>query len=232
MSPTRDGRRGLLEYSSAQQLPPIPAVYTDTIKPAQWVEMSPARRDSFVTSAPNTVRKVHELDTEALFLQRKPEDEGFIVHLVNSPNDVRSVRDKAFLERRRYFRPLGQLDGDNVGVRLGQYGARVVRAPGRTSAAGGRQPGRYIPPENGSQRRDPSHGILHAHVLLRVAGHAAREQRCAGMFRQGDQRLNQRPRQRGRLPRAMGPGVFVAFGGAAVAFPGPVTPHIAGLSPA
>ena len=34
--------------------------------PAQWAEISPDFRDSFVANAPNTVRKVHKLDAEAL----------------------------------------------------------------------------------------------------------------------------------------------------------------------
>ena len=38
--------------------------------------MSPALRDSFVEYAPNTVRKVHALDAEALLLQRRLEDEA------------------------------------------------------------------------------------------------------------------------------------------------------------
>ena len=47
--------------------------------------------------------------------------------------------------------------------------------------------------------KDTSHGILHAHASLRVVGDATREQRSAGMVRQGDQRSHQRPCQRGRL---------------------------------
>ena len=37
--------------------------------------MSPAFRDSFVANAPDSVRKVHELDAEALVQQRKLEDD-------------------------------------------------------------------------------------------------------------------------------------------------------------
>ena len=67
-----DGPR---EGLDAGELPPISPVYTNTIKPAQWAEMSPALRDSFVANAPNTGRKVHELDAEALVQQRKLEDD-------------------------------------------------------------------------------------------------------------------------------------------------------------
>ena len=37
--------------------------------------MSPAFRDSFVANAPDSVRKVHELDAEALVYQRKLEED-------------------------------------------------------------------------------------------------------------------------------------------------------------
>ena len=38
--------------------------------------MSPALQDNFVEYAPNTVRKVHALDAEAILLQRRLEDEA------------------------------------------------------------------------------------------------------------------------------------------------------------
>ena len=40
----------------------------------------------------------------------------------------------------------------------------------------------FVAPDNGSQRHDPTHGILHAHAPLRVAGHPTRKQRGAGWF--------------------------------------------------
>ncbi|CAN0305731.1 unnamed protein product, partial [Laminaria digitata] len=60
---------------SAQLLPAIPAVYVDSIKPAEWAALAPALRDSLAANAPNTVRRVHALDEEALLLQHKLEDE-------------------------------------------------------------------------------------------------------------------------------------------------------------
>ena len=45
------------------------------MNPAQWAEVSPELRDRFDANAPNTVRKVHEMDAEALVQQRKLEDD-------------------------------------------------------------------------------------------------------------------------------------------------------------
>ena len=40
-SSTPDGRRDILESTNDEELPPIPAVYTETIKPARWAEKKP-----------------------------------------------------------------------------------------------------------------------------------------------------------------------------------------------
>ena len=59
----------------AGELPRIPVVNSNTIKPAHSAEMSPELRDSFVSNTPNTVRKVHKLDAEALVLQQRLDDD-------------------------------------------------------------------------------------------------------------------------------------------------------------
>ena len=55
--------------------------------------MSPALRDSFVEYAPNTVRKVHALDAEALLLQRRLEDKS--AHQVIRSTTVRQAKGRS-----------------------------------------------------------------------------------------------------------------------------------------
>ena len=47
----------------APPLPDISAVYADAIKAADWAEMSSTLRASMTANAPNTIRKVHALDS-------------------------------------------------------------------------------------------------------------------------------------------------------------------------
>ena len=52
-SPKANGHHARQETSSSPPLPEISVAFTESIKPAQWAEMSPALRDTFVTNAPN-----------------------------------------------------------------------------------------------------------------------------------------------------------------------------------
>ena len=40
----------------------------------------------------------------------------------------------------------------------------------------------FVPPDNGTQSHDPSHGLLHAHAPLHVAGHANGSSAAPGWF--------------------------------------------------